>query len=64
MLVSYSVALWAMTHAEIALVSALRETSIVFGTFIAAFALREHITRLRYLSIATVTLGAIAIKML
>jgi len=63
-LASYSLALWAMTHADIALVSALRETSIVFGTLIAAFVLRERITRWRFISIATVTLGAVAIKVL
>ncbi len=60
---SYGVALWAMTHAPIALVAALRETSVIFGTLIAAFFLREHVSPLRYLSILAVTAGAIAIKM-
>ncbi len=60
---SYSLALWAMTHAPIALVAALRETSVVFGTLIAVFFLKEHVSPLRYLSILAVTAGAIAIKL-
>jgi len=59
---SYSLALWAMTKAPIALVAALRETSIIFGAIFALFVLKEHITILRYVSIAIVTAGAVAIK--
>jgi drug/metabolite transporter (DMT)-like permease len=61
-LVSYGLALWAMTHAPIALVAALRETSVVFAAIIAAYFLKEPITLLRYASIFTVTAGAVAIK--
>ena len=60
---SYGLALWAMTQAPIALVAALRETSVIFGTLIAAIFLKEHVSPLRYLSILAVTAGAIAIKM-
>jgi drug/metabolite transporter (DMT)-like permease len=60
---SYGLALWAMTQAPIALVAALRETSVIFGTLIAAVFLKEHVSPLRYLSILAVTAGAIAIKM-
>jgi uncharacterized membrane protein len=52
-----------MTQAPIALVAALRETSVIFGTLIAAIFLKEHVSPLRYLSILAVTAGAIAIKM-
>lgn len=61
-LASYGLALWAMTRAPIALVAALRETSVVFAAIIAAYFLREPITRLRYASILTVSAGAVAIK--
>jgi drug/metabolite transporter (DMT)-like permease len=61
---SYSLALWAMTKSPIASVAALRETSIVFSTLLAIFVLRERITTLRYVSIAVVTAGAVAIKTL
>lgn len=59
---SYSLALWAMTKAPIAPVAALRETSIIFSALLALFVLKERITTLRYVSIAIVTAGAIAIK--
>lgn len=59
---SYALALWAMTLAPIALVSAVRETSIVFGTLIAVVFLREHVSPLRLTSIAIVTAGAASIK--
>jgi len=41
----------------------LRETSVIFGTLIAAVFLKERVSPLRYLSILVVTAGAIAIKM-
>lgn len=62
-LASYGLALWAMTHAPIALVAALRETSVIFATIIAAVLLKEPVTRARYASIAMVSAGAVAIKM-
>jgi len=59
---SYSLALWAMTKAPIAPVAALRETSIIFSTLLALLVLKERITPLRYVSVAVVVTGAIAIK--
>jgi drug/metabolite transporter (DMT)-like permease len=59
---SYTLALWAMTQAPIALVAALRETSVVFGTLIAAGFLKERVSPLRFVSIFIITAGAIAIK--
>ncbi len=59
---SYSLALWAMTHAPIALVAALRETSIIFTGIAALLILKEKFSPLRYVSIAVVTAGAVAIK--
>jgi drug/metabolite transporter (DMT)-like permease len=61
-LASYGLALWAMTRAPIALVAALRETSVVFAALIAAIFLKEAITRIRYVSIIAVCAGAIAMK--
>jgi drug/metabolite transporter (DMT)-like permease len=61
---SYGIAIWAMTRAPIALVAALRETSVVFAMLIAVYFLGEHISRLRLLSALMVTAGAIAIKIL
>lgn len=60
---SYGLALWAMTQAPIALVAALRETSLVFGALLAATLLRERITRMRWAAILVVVAGAVAIKL-
>jgi drug/metabolite transporter (DMT)-like permease len=38
---SYSIAIWAMTQAPIAIVAALRETSVLFGAIIAVLVLKE-----------------------
>jgi len=59
---SYALALWAMTQAPIALVAALRETSVVFGAIIAATLLHEPVSRNRWLAILVVLAGAVAIK--
>lgn len=61
---SYGVALWAMTLAPIALVAALRETSVIFGTVFASLFLRERFGALRYLAAGAVTAGAVAMKLL
>lgn len=61
---SYGLALWAMTHVPIALVAALRETSVIFGTVIAAVFLRERFSPSRYVAAALVTAGAVAMKVL
>jgi uncharacterized membrane protein len=51
-----------MTHAPIAPVAALRETSVIFSAILAVIFLKEHISPLRYVSIIVVALGAIFIK--
>lgn len=60
--VSYGLALWAMTLVPIALVAALRETSVIFGTVFASLFLGERFGPVRYLAALAVTAGAVAIK--
>lgn len=60
---SYAIALWAMTRAPVALVAALRETSIVFATAISVFVLRERATAPRLCGAALVALGAAAARL-
>ena len=60
---SYGVALWAMTKAPVALVAALRETSIVFALLISVFVFRENGSIWRYLAGGVITAGALAIKL-
>ena len=64
MIGSYGIAIWAMTHAPIALVAALRETSVIFAMLIAVYFLGENISRVRILSALMAAAGAIAIKIL
>jgi uncharacterized membrane protein len=52
-----------MTLAPIPLVAALRETSILFGTLIAAFVLKERVTRTRLVAVLIIAAGAIVLKL-
>ena len=61
---AYGLTLWAMTHAPIALVAALRETSVLFGTAIAAILLKERFGRARWIAAGLITAGAAAMKTL
>jgi len=60
---SYGIALWAMTRAPVAAVAALRETSILFATAIAALVLRERIGRTRLAAVALIACGAVAMRL-
>jgi drug/metabolite transporter (DMT)-like permease len=59
---SYGLALWAMTHAPIALVAALRETSVLFGTVLAALVLKERFGRMRWVAAALIVAGAAVMR--
>jgi drug/metabolite transporter (DMT)-like permease len=60
---SYGIVLWAMTVAPIGLVAALRETSIVFGTLIAAAWLRERVSAQRWTGVGLVAAGAAMMRL-
>lgn len=61
-LTSYGVVLWAMTQAPVAMVSALRETSILFGVLISALVLRERVTRQRWIAAGLIVAGAVVLR--
>jgi drug/metabolite transporter (DMT)-like permease len=61
---SYGLAMFAMAYIPIALVAALRETSVIFGTVIAAGFLGERFGPIRYLAAGLVTAGAVLMKVL
>lgn len=56
---SYAVAVWAMTLAPIALVAALRETSILFGVLIGWLAFGERMTPGKAFSVALIATGVV-----
>jgi drug/metabolite transporter (DMT)-like permease len=62
-LVSYGIVLWAMTVAPIALVAALRETSVLFGALIAVLVLGEPLRALRLVAAATIVIGLVLIRL-
>jgi drug/metabolite transporter (DMT)-like permease len=59
---AYGTAVYAMAHAPIALVAALRETSVVFGMLLGAWFLRERLTPLRTVAVLLVAAGAMCIR--
>ncbi len=60
---SYGLALWAMTLSPIVLVAALRETSTLFGTLIAATLLKEAIGRARVAATVVIVAGAVLVRL-
>ena len=59
---SYAIALWAMTRAPVALVAALRETSVLFAAVIGALLLREPFGWQRAAGTLVVVGGVIALR--
>lgn len=60
---SYGLALWAMTEAPLAVVAALRETSILFGALIAFVLLKERVIPLRIAAACGIAAGAILLRL-
>ena len=60
---SYGLALWAMTIAPVAVVAALRETSILFGTLIAGLMLKEHIGMRRIIAACIIASSAAVLRL-
>jgi drug/metabolite transporter (DMT)-like permease len=60
---SYGIALWAMTQAPVAIVAALRETSVIFGALIGAWFLKEGHLSARLSGAAVVLAGLVALKL-
>jgi len=60
---SYTLALWAMTRAQVAAVAAVRESSIVFSAILGALVLRERVTPVRALAALAIALGVWVIRL-
>ncbi len=61
--IAYSLVIWAFTQAPIALVTALRETSIIFALGIGVFFLKEKIDLAKVTSTFATLVGAVLLKM-
>ncbi len=62
-ILGYGLVLWAMNQAPIGVVSALRETSIIFGTLIGIYFFKEKYGKKRLLTALFICLGVFLIKM-
>lgn len=62
-LLAYWIVIWAMTQAPIALVSAVRETGMVFAVLIGVFVLKERLDLARLASIGMTLIGTVTLKM-
>jgi drug/metabolite transporter (DMT)-like permease len=62
-LLSYGIVLWAMTVAPIAIVAALRETSVLFGTALAVVFLKEQLRPLRIGAALMIVCGLMLIRL-
>lgn len=60
---SYGIALWAMTLAPIAVVAALRETSVLFGAAIAVVVLKEPLRVVRIVAAIMIVGGLVLIRL-
>ncbi|MEM6307527.1 MAG: DMT family transporter [Pseudomonadota bacterium] len=59
---AYALVIWAFTQAPIALVTSLRETSIIFALLIGVFFLKERLDLFKAFSIFTTLIGAVLLR--
>jgi phosphonate utilization associated putative membrane protein len=60
---SYWIALWAMTRAPVAAVSALRETSVLFATALSVLVLKERFGLQRAIGAVVIVAGVVALRL-
>ena len=60
---SYWIALWAMTRAPVAAVSALRETSVLFATALSVWVLKERFGLQRAAGAVVIVAGVVALRL-
>ena len=60
---SYGIVIWAMTVAPIAIVAALRETSVLFGAALAVVFLKEPLRLIRIVAAVMIVSGLLMIRL-
>jgi phosphonate utilization associated putative membrane protein len=60
---SYGIALWAMTRAPVAVVAALRETSVLFAAVLGTLYLKESFNMRRAAGTAAIVVGVMALRL-
>ena len=61
--VSYQLFIWSLQQAPVALVGAMRETSMLFALFIAFFVLRERFGGWRWVAVALMLVGMLLMRL-
>lgn len=59
---SYWIVIWAFTEAPVAMVAALRETSVLFAVLIAAIALKERVSPQHWAAALLIVAGVVAMR--
>ena len=62
-LLGYALVVWAMTRAPIALVSAVRETSVIWAVLIGVVVFKERLSPVRVAAVALVVIGIVAMRL-
>ena len=62
-MLAYSLVIWATTQAPVAMVSALRESSVLFALLIGWLLLKEPMPPMRLLACAVIALGVVLLKL-
>lgn len=60
---AYWISLWAMTQVPVAMVAALRETSVLFGALLSTFMFKEELGRSRWVAAVLICLGLALVKL-
>lgn len=60
---AYAMVLWACLHAPVAIVSSLRETSVIFAIFLGAFLLGEKISNVKIIVTVVMIIGVIITRL-
>jgi len=60
---AYWISLWAMTQVPVAMVAALRETSVLFGALLSTYMFKEVLGRSRWFSVGFICSGLVLIKL-
>ena len=61
--IAYVIVLWACLHAPVAIVSSLRETSLLFAIILGAVLLKEKITVFKMIMIAFILCGIVSLRL-
>ena len=60
---AYVIVLWACLHAPVAIISSLRETSLLFAIILGAVFLKEKITMFKIIMIVSILCGILLLRL-